>query len=142
MRQGEILLAYGPSSLNLMMMDTCNAQCLMCGKDYRSCGSNEHLSLVICVRIYEHLDMDQIVDVVYGGGGEPFLNPDLADIAALTRREYPTIQHTVISNFIAFKPEAMRTMLVSEVNYLISVNAATEKTYRTITGIDQFPWSD
>lgn len=138
MHLGATRLSFGPSSLNLMMIDTCNARCLMCGKDYRSCGSNDQLSLEAVRRIYSHLDMDKIVDVIYGGGGEPFLNPDLADIAALTRREYPVIQHTVISNFITFKPETVGAMLVSGVNFLISVNAATEKTYSTITGIDQF----
>lgn len=138
MRLGATQLAYGPSSINLMMIDTCNAQCLMCGKDYRSCGSNDHLSLAAVRRIYAHLDMNRIVDIVYGGGGEPFLNPELSAIAALTRREYPLIQHTVITNFITFNPEVVRTMLESGVNFLVSVNAATEKTYQTVTGIDHF----
>jgi radical SAM protein with 4Fe4S-binding SPASM domain len=138
MTRGETELAFGPSSLNLMMIDTCNAQCLMCGKDYRTCGSNAHLSLEAIRRIYDHLDMQGIVDVVYGGGGEPFLNPDLAAIAAMTRQRFPVIQHTVISNFISFKEEAVRTMLQHGVNFLISVNAATPDKYRTITGIDQF----
>lgn len=138
MRRGDTRLAFGPSSLNLMMIDTCNAQCIMCGKDYRSYGSNDHLSLEAIRRIYGHLDMTRIVDVVYGGGGEPFLNPDLAAIAAFTRQSYPIIQHTVISNFITFKPDTVQSMLTSGVHFLISLNAATEPTYRYVTGIDHF----
>jgi len=139
MRTGQTRLSYGPSSLNLMMMDTCNAQCLMCGKDYRSCGSNAYLSLGDVQTVYRNLDMQHVVDVIYGGGGEPFLNPDLSAIARFTHKQYPVIQHTVISNFISFKAEAVESMLADSVHFLLSLNAATESTYRIISGIDLFP---
>lgn len=137
-KTGLLELPFGPSSLNLMMADACNSQCIMCGKDYHACGSKSYLSLEDIKKIYCHLDMGQVVDVIYGGGGEPFLNPDLDAIAALTRECYPVVQHTVISNFIQWKPEMVRRMLEAGVHFLLSVNAASRSTYQQVTGVDAY----
>jgi radical SAM protein with 4Fe4S-binding SPASM domain len=135
---GNIEPDFGPSSLNLMMIDTCNSQCLMCGKDYRACGSGKDLSLGDIKKIYNHLKMNHIVDVIYGGGGEPFLNMDLAAIAEYTHEHFPVIQHTVISNFLEWKPETVARLVASRVHFLISVNAASKETFRKISGVDAF----
>lgn len=131
-------LDFGPSSLNLMMTDACNSQCIMCGKDYQSCGTRQHISLTDIKTIYAHLPMEQIVDVIYGGGGEPFLNPDLGRIAEYTRRHYPVVQHTVISNMIQWKRETVAQMLDSQVHFLVSINAASRETFRAVSGVDAF----
>lgn len=137
-RNGDLEIAFAPTSLNLMMADTCNSQCLMCGNDYRACGSGDYLSLYDVKNIYGHLDMGQLVDVIYGGGGEPYLNPDLAEIARYTRRNHPYVQHTVITNAIDLKDETTNALLESGAHFLISVNAATAKTYKDVSGIDGF----
>ena len=132
------VLPFGPSSLNLMMVDSCNSQCIMCGKDYKACGTMQYISSNDIRTIYSHLDMDQIVDVIYGGGGEPFLNPDIAEIAAYTHARFPVIQHTVISNLIQWPQEKVAAMLDSRVHFLVSLNAASRETYKTISGVDAF----
>ena len=137
-RMGRTRLTFGPTSLNMMMIDTCNSQCLMCGKDYRSCGSKSALSLQDVKSIFRHLHMNQVVDLIYGGGGEPFLNRDLSDIAEYTHTLFPAVQHTVISNFMDWQPSAVSRLLDSRVNFMISVNAATRETYRKISGVDAF----
>lgn len=137
-KKGITDISFGPSSLNLMMADSCNSQCIMCGKDYQACGSHEYISLENMKTIYQHLDTDQLVDVIYGGGGEPFLNPELADIAEHTHSQYPVIQHTVISNFIQWKPEMVSSLLESNVHFLISVNAASANTFKEVSGVDAF----
>ena len=137
-RRGEVILAFAPSSLNLMMVDTCNSQCLMCGKDYKSFGSGAYLSLEDMKIIYNHLDMGQMVDVIYGGGGEPFLNPELAEIGEFTRRTYPTVQHLVISNGIAMNMDVAARLLGCGTHFLVSVNAATPETFQEIAGLDAF----
>ena len=136
--KGQVSVPFGPSSLNLMMIDSCNSQCIMCGKDYQACGTMEYLSLKDMETICSHLDMSQIVDVIYGGGGEPFLNPDLASIASLIHNDYPVIQHTVISNFIQCKENTVSSMLDDGVHFLISINAASSATYQKISGVDAF----
>lgn len=135
---GLMDLPFGPSSLNLMMIDSCNSQCIMCGKDYQTCGTMAYISLEDIRTIYQRLDMNQVVDVIYGGGGEPFLNPDLAKIAAFTHKNYPVIQHTVISNLIQWQQEKVAAMLESNVHFLVSLNAATGATYKDISGVDAF----
>lgn len=137
-RNGKYVLNFGPTSLNLMMADTCNSQCIMCGDDYRSCGTGDSLTLEKVKTIYRHLDLSQMVDVIYGGGGEPFLNKDLADIAAYTKQMDPVIQHTVISNMIKKDPETCKKLLSCGVHFLVSLNAATRETYHAISGVDAF----
>jgi len=137
-QNGDVDLFFGPSSLNLMMIDTCNSQCIMCGKDYKTNGSGDSLSFEDIRKIYSHLNMRQVVDVIYGGGGEPFLNKDLADIAAYTHRHYPVVQHTVISNFISWKPTVVRRLLDSRVHFLVSVNAAKKDTFQNVSGMNSF----
>ena len=137
-KKGIINIPFGPSSINLMMIDSCNAQCIMCGKDYQSFGTKDRLSLQDMKTIYSHLDMRQVVDVIYGGGGEPFLNPDLARIASFTQQHYPSVQHTVISNFLQWKEKMVESMLQDSVHFLISVNAASRETYKKVSGVDGF----
>jgi MoaA/NifB/PqqE/SkfB family radical SAM enzyme len=137
-RHGDVILGFGPSSLNLMMIDACNSQCIMCGKDYKTNGSGDFLSFEDIKKIYSQLNMRQVVDVIYGGGGEPFLNKDLAHIAAYTHEHYPVIQHTVITNFLAWKPAVVKSLLDSRVHFLISVNAASKDTFRNISGVNLF----
>lgn len=137
-RSGKIELDFPPTSLNLMMADVCNSQCIMCGHDYLACGSGEMLTLERMRTLYDHLDMKRVVDITYGGGGEPFLNPELPDIAEFTRENYPVVRHMVISNFIAVKEETLRRMLASGVHFLVSINAATPETFRAVSGRDAF----
>ena len=137
-RCGDQETQFGPSSLNLMMIDVCNSGCIMCGYDYKACGSAESLTLDKMKSIYSHLDTSQLVEVIYGGGGEPFLNHDLSDIAAYTKKKCPSIQHTVISNFISADYDVIEKLINCRVNFLISINAATRETYKTISGIDAF----
>ncbi len=131
-------IAFWPSSLNLMMIDRCNAQCIMCGHDYHDCGSGDMLTLAKVRTILEHLHMHELVDVIYGGGGEPFLNDDLGEIAEYTHCQDPVIQHTVITNGIAWRPAIAEKLIENNVNFLVSLNAASPKSYTTISGIDGF----
>jgi MoaA/NifB/PqqE/SkfB family radical SAM enzyme len=138
LKNGDAILGFGPSSLNLMMADTCNSQCIMCGHDYSGCGSGQYITLDNIKTIYSNLDVKQVVDVIYGGGGEPFLNPELGIIAAYTRKVDPVIQHTVITNGIASKPELVENLIRNRVHILVSINAATSRTFRAVSGVDSF----
>lgn len=131
-------LPFGPCSLNLMMADVCNSQCIMCGHDYKACGSGRYLRLEDARRMFDHLDLSQVVDVIYGGGGEPFLNPELADIAAHTHGRDPVIQHTVITNGLSNPPEVVRDLLHNRVHFLVSVNAASQESFQAVAGVDGF----
>lgn len=137
-RKGLTRLAFWPSSLNLMMIDRCNAQCIMCGHDYHDCGSGDMLTLSKVKAIYGHLHIHELVDVIYGGGGEPFLNDDLGDIAEYTHHLDPVIQHTVITNGIAWRPAIAEKLIRNNVNFLVSLNAASRESYNTVSGIDVF----
>ena len=137
-RGGVSCIPLWPSSLNLMMIDRCNAQCIMCGHDYHDCGSGDMLTLAKVRTIYGHLHMHELVDVIYGGGGEPFLNDDLGEIAEYTHRQDPVIQHTVITNGIAWRPAIVEKLINNNVNFLVSLNAASPGSYYTVSGIDVF----
>jgi pyrroloquinoline quinone biosynthesis protein E len=88
--------------------------------------------------IFEHLHMHKLVDVIYGGGGEPFLNDDLGEIAEYTHRRDPVIQHTVITNGIAWRSAIVKKLIENNVDFLVSLNAASPKSYATVSGVDGF----
>jgi radical SAM protein with 4Fe4S-binding SPASM domain len=96
------------------------------------------LSLADVKHIYGHLHMHELVDVIYGGGGEPFLNEDLGHIAEYTHRLDPVIQHTVITNGIAWRPVIVEKLVTNNVNFLVSLNAASRESYVAVSGIDGF----
>ena len=135
---GMTILPFGPWALNLMMADTCNSRCIMCGKDYQGCGSGNKLTLDMIKTIYSNLPMDDVQEVIYGGGGEPFLNPELAAIAEYTRSISPYILHTVISNMIEAPEVTCRRLLEKRVHFLVSINAATRETFKNVAGINRF----
>ena len=135
---GKTVLDYPPYSINLMMADVCNSQCIMCGHDYKSCGSSRYISLPDIKKIYSNLDIDRVLDVIYGGGGEPFLNPDLPDIAEWTYKHYPVIQHTVISNMLAGSAGVYERLVASRVNILASINAASSAVFARVSGVDGY----
>jgi len=138
-KKGETFLSYAPCSLNLLMIDKCNSGCIMCGHDYKSCGTADALTLDKIKKIYGNLELKQLVEVIYGGGGEPFLNPDLIDIACYTREKCPFIQHTVISNMVAScESSKLQSLLNARVHFLISVNAATKESFAKVAGVDAF----
>ncbi len=135
---GETNLSFGPSSLNLMMADTCNSQCIMCGHDYKAKGSCDMLTLEKVKTIYDHLNIHEVVDVIYGGGGEPFMNPELAEISEYTRALDPIIQHTVITNALHGDETTYMRLLKSRSHFLCSINAAFPETFRVISGMNRF----
>lgn len=137
-RKGMNNITFWPSSLNLMMIDRCNAQCIMCGHDYHDCGTGDMLTFAKIKKIYKHLHLHELVDVIYGGGGEPFLNDDLGEIAEYTYHQDPAIQHTVITNGIAWRPAIVEKLITNRVNFLVSVNAASPEIYHTVSGINAF----
>lgn len=137
-RKGISNVSFWPSSLNLMMIDQCNAQCIMCGHDYHDCGTGDVLTLAKVKTIFGHLHVPELVDVIYGGGGEPFLNDDLGEIAEYTHRLDSVIQHTVITNGIAWRPTVAEKLIRNKVNFLVSLNAASQESYHTVSGIDVF----
>jgi len=131
-------LTFGPWSINLIMADTCNSCCIMCGRDYHGSGSGRTLTLDNVKTVYGNLPMNYVHEVIYGGGGEPFMNHEIAEIAEYTREISPTIQHTVISNMIYAPQDACRRLLEKRVHFLISVNAATGETFKEVSGTDDF----
>lgn len=137
-RLGKTQLSFSPSSINMMMIDLCNSQCIMCGSDYKCEGSSERINLEKVKRIYSHLCVNELYEVIYGGGGEPFLNHELGDIAEYTRFVIPHVQHTVITNLVYYNGLTVTKLLNAGANVLISCNAASESTYKEISGIHAF----
>ena len=137
-KDGLTDLPFGPCSINLMMVDACNSQCIMCGDDYKNCGSGDYITMAKIKTAYRHLMLSEVVDVIYGGGGEPFLNPELADIAEYTHRLDQVIQHTVITNMIKTDIRTYERLLLNHVHFLVSVNAASKETYQQISGVNAF----
>jgi len=135
---GQVRLRSHPSHLTLLMIDKCNSKCVMCGGGYFAHTGGRRLSVEKCERIFDHLRPRLLTTVMFGGAGEPLLNPEFGEIVALTRKRCPSAGLQVITNGIALTENVIEVLVAHRVDALVSVNAATPETYRRIAQVDQF----
>lgn len=127
-----------PQSLNFLMIDRCNSSCVMCGGDYFGSKSDKLLTFDKYRAILKNLSMKKVGKVVFGGAGDPLLNKHLPEIVEYTAREHRHVRKRIITNAIALKEDLARVFLANDVDFTISINAATKETYRKIAQVDQF----
>jgi len=135
---GRTVLRSHPSHLTWLLVDKCNSKCVMCGGGYFGHTSGRRLTEEKCERILDHLRPKLLTSVMFGGAGEPLLNPDFAAIVELTRRRCPDADLLLITNGITLNADAIEVLVRHRVNALISINAATAETYRRVAQVDQF----
>ena len=122
----------------LLMIDACNSKCVMCGGEYFAHRSGRKLTRAKVSAIYDHLRPKLLTMAIFAGGGEPLLNPEFDEIAALSRARCPTATLTLITNGIALDEKRIRTLVDHRINALVSINAARPETYHRIHQVDQF----
>jgi len=135
---GRVRLRSHPSHLALLMIDKCNSKCVMCGGGYFAHTGSRRLSVEKCERVFDHLRPRLLTTVMFGGAGEPLLNPEFGEIVALTRKRCPSAYLQVITNGIALTEDVIEVLVEHEVHVLVSVNAATPETFCRIAQVDQF----
>lgn len=128
-----------PSQVHFLMIDKCNARCIMCGGDYYRSKSGRKITFEAFKRMAANLQLEKVASICLAGAGDPLLNPDLLDIIAYVNERYPSVAVSITTNGIALLPalaDQLMTHVISFIN--ISINAATRLTYKQIMQVDQF----
>ncbi|MBI5787571.1 MAG: radical SAM protein [Candidatus Schekmanbacteria bacterium] len=127
-----------PQNLTFLMIDKCNANCVMCGGDYLSSSSGRMITFEKYSRIVANLQMDKIEALSYGGAGDPLLNPHLGEIAQHVADNYQHIETGIITNAINLDEKNCCLILDKIGMVTISLNAAQSGTYYKIMQVDKF----
>lgn len=128
-----------PSQVHFLMIDKCNARCIMCGGDYFRSKSGRRITLETFKRMAANLRLENVASICLAGGGDPLLNPDLLDIIAYVNERYPSVAVSITTNGIALLPDLAKQLMAHAVSFInVSINAATRLTYKQIMQVDQF----
>ena len=128
-----------PGHIIFLMKNHCNANCIMCGLQYRDSAKRGEITLEDAKRIFGNLNMNRIRTITFSGGGDPLLARDLIRIIAYTRKEYPGVALAMFTNGIALSNEYAERIAEAEFSeVVISINASTSPVHKTITGVDCF----
>ena len=126
-----------PSQIHFLMIDQCNAKCIMCGGNYYHSKSGRRITLDKFKRMAANLKLENATGIVLAGAGDPLLNKDLASIMLFARTAYPHLQMAITTNGIALSPKISRAIIEHGCDSInISLNAATRQTYRRIMQVD------
>jgi radical SAM protein with 4Fe4S-binding SPASM domain len=135
----NLFLDNHPSHIHLLMIDKCNAKCIMCGGNYFSSKSSKRISLDDYKKIAENLEFEYVSAVILAGAGEPLLNPDSIPIIEYTNQTYPHVEVSITTNGIALSKGISDKLLENNVSTVnISINSATRETFKRVMQVDAF----
>jgi MoaA/NifB/PqqE/SkfB family radical SAM enzyme len=131
-------LISSPPVLQLPTGTRCNLRCSFCTE--RGPGVAERyadLTLDDFIPMSEGLNWASVVQL--WGWGEPFLNPSYPAIFDYVTKNYPGIEINISTNGTLLDEAWQRKLLeYGNISVNVSINAATRKSYRRITGKDLF----
>ncbi len=137
--RGNVFLDSYPIQVHFLMIDKCNVKCIMCGGDYFRSKSGRMITLDKFKTMAANLKLENVRAVVLAGAGDPMLNRDLIAIVRFINTTYPQIAISITTNGLGLTESLARALMdctVSQVN--ISINSATQQTYKRIMQIDGF----
>lgn len=115
-----------PIYMEISPSGACNHRCIFCSLDYMG-YQNRRLETARLLEIIRELAAGGLKSLMYGGEGEPFLHPDMADIAAAAREA--GIDNAFTSNGVLMTPEKIDRILPVSEWIKISCNAGTRECY-------------
>lgn len=128
-----------PKQVHFLMIDKCNAKCIMCGGDYYHSRSGRMITLESFKQMASNLRLDRFNSIVLSGAGDPLLNPWLISILQHVRTFYPQVAIAITTNGIGLSPELGQELLVHGIDSInISINAATPEVYKRVMQVDCF----
>lgn len=139
MRNSNVFLDNHPAHVHLLMIDKCNAKCIMCGGNYFSSKSKKRINLEDFKKIAKNLELEYISTVVLAGAGDPLLNPEIIEMIQFMNQSYPDLRVNITTNGIALTKKMSEALLeynIASIN--ISINSSRRDTFRRIMQVDAF----
>ena len=129
----------GPQIIHLDLTDRCNLNCIACWCQSPLLGHRqtetkqrgETLPVDVIKRfIDDFIAMGSATQIKLGGGGEPTMHPQFAEVLTYLRKKAPHIEIDINTNFTRFDSKLIDLVLRTGVNRLtVSLWAGTSETY-------------
>ncbi len=130
----------GPYHIELHPTDRCNARCFFCSTPKLSSGK-ETLSTKTILSVIEALCAMGLKSIRLAGGGEPLFHPGLGEILSLLESRRVRISN-ITTNALLLSPEISDYLVRNRCDeILVSLNAATPRTYASEMGISEAGFS-
>jgi radical SAM protein with 4Fe4S-binding SPASM domain len=135
----NLFLDNHPSQIHLLMIDKCNAKCIMCGGNYFSSKSGKRITIEDYKKIAGNIEFDYVSAVALAGAGDPLLNHDTIPIIKYTNQTYPHLLVSITTNGIALTKQTSQKLLEHNITMVnISINSASRETFKKIMQVDAF----
>jgi glycosyltransferase involved in cell wall biosynthesis/MoaA/NifB/PqqE/SkfB family radical SAM enzyme len=139
LRNKNIFIDNLPTQIHFLMIDKCNAKCIMCGGNYFHSKSQRKITLDKFKKMASNLQLQRCSGIVLAGAGDPLLNRDLVPIIQFVREQYPHIRISVTTNGIALTKKLSESFIDNHVGVVnVSINSATRKSFDRIMQVDCF----
>jgi len=139
LQNNNIFIDNLPTQVHFLMVDKCNAKCIMCGGNYFHNKSQRKITLDKFKKMASNLQLQLCSGIVLAGAGDPLLNRDLVPIIEFVREKYSDIRISVTTNGIALTNKLSQAFIENDVEVVnVSINSATRESYRRIMQVDCF----
>jgi MoaA/NifB/PqqE/SkfB family radical SAM enzyme len=132
---------YLPTKLQLETTNRCNLGCIECYRtnlDFKAkLGDLSFKNFRKIVSQFPYLR-----GISLFGLGEPLMNRELEDMLAYLRKERPDVRPYITTNATLLDETRVATLVKHHVDLTISLNAATEETYRQTSGSKRYGLAD
>ncbi len=118
-----------PLYLEISPYGGCNHRCRFCALDYLGYEKQRFDTELLKRRVKEMARLG-VKSIMYAGEGEPFLHPDMVDIARHTKTSGIDVAFT--TNGVKIPEDGARSLLQSSTFIKISINAGTSDTYQRV----------
>lgn len=128
-----------PALVHFLLIDKCNAKCIMCGGDYFNSRTKRIVTIEKFKRMASNLKLERFRGIVLAGAGDPLLNHDLVKIIQFVNERFPNVGISVTTNGIALTEKLSNELLKCKIgNINVSINSASRAVYKRIMQVDCF----
>jgi len=128
-----------PSSIIFLMKNKCNANCIMCGLSYRDNKEVTEITLESYKMMLANLEMDEVKEITFSGGGEPLLCKDFIEIVRHTRERFQKVKLHIYTNGIALSDQFAQELIQQKSSLVsISLNASTAEIHKEVMRVNAF----
>lgn len=123
---GKTILASKPLSIQILLTNKCNLNCVVCN------FKNYHDGTVLDSGLVENIlkTNPQLITVEWSGGGEPVLHPDFAYFMDLAQSLQ--IKQILITNGLLLTEDIIKKIAEYNVNLVLSVDGHSKEIYEKI----------
>ncbi|WP_404420589.1 radical SAM protein [Nibricoccus sp. IMCC34717] len=133
-QRGDLVVGHQPTEVALAVTNSCNLKCVMCPHGRGLVANKRHLSGVLVKRLRKVVR--QATRVVLSGIGEPVLSPGFWTALGQLRREASQFSRAHSNGILITRDVAERLVRSGLKEMSVSLDAATDRTYRRIRGAE------